>query len=100
VAIEVLPHSLQGRGFETPASYLLLLARRLPRLAFRYLDLALGLCERCGIGPALVMHPTDLLDATDSPALRRFPGMDVPARSSSPTVGLRQRSPTHSRTKR
>jgi hypothetical protein len=62
------------------ASYFLLLARRHPRLAFRYLDRALALCAWRGIGPALVVHPTDLLEAADSPALRRFPGMDIPAR--------------------
>jgi len=27
-----------------------------------------------------VLHPTDLLEAADSPALRRFPGMEIPAR--------------------
>ena len=60
-------------------SQLLLLARSSSRLALRYLELALGLCARHGIGPAVVIHPTDLLDGADAPALRGFPAMDVPA---------------------
>jgi len=61
------------------ASHLLLLAHRAPRLAERYLELALAVCARSGIGPALVLHPTDLLDPVESPALRRFPNMAIPA---------------------
>jgi hypothetical protein len=61
------------------ASHVLVLARRSPRLAARYLDAALALCERRGIGPALVIHPTDLLDSSDSPALAAFPAMRIPA---------------------
>jgi len=61
------------------ASHLILLAQRARRLSFRYLDLALGACERSGIAPAVVIHPTDLIDAGDAPALRRFPGMRTPA---------------------
>ncbi|MDX6660554.1 MAG: hypothetical protein QOJ55_1376, partial [Solirubrobacteraceae bacterium] len=61
------------------ASHLLLLARRSPRLTERYLELALAVCARSGIGPALVLHPTDLLDPDESPALRRFPNMAIPA---------------------
>jgi len=61
------------------ASHLLLLARRAPRLAERYLELALATCARSAIGPALVLHPTDLLDPVESPALRRFPNMAIPA---------------------
>jgi hypothetical protein len=61
------------------ASHLLLVARRAPRLAARYLELALSACARTGIGPAFVIHPTDVLDAADAPALRGFPGMGIPA---------------------
>jgi peptidoglycan-N-acetylglucosamine deacetylase len=61
------------------ASHLLLFARRAPRFAERYLDRALAICARSGIGPAVVLHPTDLLDSDDSPAIRRFPNMAVAA---------------------
>jgi Polysaccharide deacetylase len=61
------------------ASHLVLLARRARRLSFRYLDFALGACRRSGIAPAVVIHPTDLIDAADAPALREFPGMRTPA---------------------
>jgi hypothetical protein len=75
IPITVMPYT----HLPIHASHLLLVARHAPRLAFRYFDLALALCARQGVGPALVIHPTDVLDASDSPALRRFPGMDVPA---------------------
>jgi len=75
VPVTVMPYT----RLPIHASHLLLLARRAPRLAERYLELALAACARSGIGPALVLHPTDLLDPAESPALRRFPNMRVPA---------------------
>lgn len=75
VPVAVMPYT----RLPIHASQLLPVARRAPRLAVRYLELALALCARQGVGPALVVHPTDLLGPEDSPALRGFPAMDVPA---------------------
>jgi hypothetical protein len=75
VPVTVMPYT----RLPIHASHLLLLARRAPRVAERYLELALAVCVRSGIGPALVLHPTDLLDPGESPALRRFPNMAIPA---------------------
>jgi len=60
-------------------AYVLTLYRFSPRLARRYVATALGLCARLGIGPSLLVHPTDVLGAADAPGLEFFPGMDVPA---------------------
>lgn len=75
VPVTVMPYT----RLPLHASHLLPLARRAPRFAERYLELALGVCARSGIGPAIVLHPTDLLDPDESPALRRFPNMAIPA---------------------
>ena len=75
VPVTVMPYT----RLPLHASHLLPLASRAPRAAERYLELALAVCARSGIGPALVLHPTDLLDPAESPALRRFPNMAIPA---------------------
>jgi peptidoglycan/xylan/chitin deacetylase (PgdA/CDA1 family) len=75
VPVTVMPYA----RLPIHSSYLLLWGARFPDLALRYLELALAICARRGVGPALVVHPTDLLDGTDTPALRRLPGMRLPA---------------------
>jgi hypothetical protein len=59
------------------ASNLLILAGRSETFAGRYLDRAFALCERRGIGPSLVVHPTDLIGPDDAPAMAAFPGMAI-----------------------
>jgi peptidoglycan-N-acetylglucosamine deacetylase len=59
-------------------SYLLYLGGFSPALARRYHQLALGLCRRSGLGPSLLLHPLDFLDADEIPALAYFPAMRRP----------------------
>jgi hypothetical protein len=49
-----------------------------PALARAYITAALRLCRLSGIGPSILMHPLDLLDAQDAPGLEFFPGMALP----------------------
>lgn len=60
-------------------SYLVQLHSYAPRLARAYLGAALRLCLLRGVGPSMLLHPTDLLDGRDAPRLGFFPGMTVPA---------------------
>jgi peptidoglycan/xylan/chitin deacetylase (PgdA/CDA1 family) len=60
-------------------SYLVQLHSYAPRLARTYLGAALRLCRIRGVGPSMLLHPTDLLDHRDAPQLAFFPGMAVPA---------------------
>lgn len=60
-------------------SYLLQLHQVSPRLARAHLDTALRLCRLRGVGPSMLLHPLDLLDARDAPRLGFFPGMALPA---------------------
>jgi len=60
-------------------AYALLLYRVSPRLARGYVASALRLCRALGVGPSLLVHPTDVLDAAEAPGMEFFPGMDVPA---------------------
>lgn len=50
-----------------------------PRLARGYFRAVLGICLACGVGPSLLLHPTDVLDGRDAPGMGFFPGMAVPA---------------------
>lgn len=67
-------------GLRTPIhmSYLLYLGALSPALARSYLDLALALCRRAGVGPSLLLHPLDFLSAEEVPALAYFPAMRRP----------------------
>lgn len=60
-------------------SYLLYLHGVSPRLARAYFSAALGACERREVGPSLLLHPLDLIDATDAPGVGFFPGMSMSA---------------------
>jgi peptidoglycan/xylan/chitin deacetylase (PgdA/CDA1 family) len=60
-------------------AYVLSLYRISPRLARGYVAAALRLCRALGVGPSLLVHPTDVLGAADAPGMEFFPGMDVPA---------------------
>lgn len=61
-------------------SYLLQLYSISPGVARGYFRTAVRLCMLRGIGMTMLLHPTDLLDRRDAPALDFFPGMSVPAR--------------------
>ena len=59
-------------------SYLLYLSRWSEALAVGYLRSVLALCKASGLAPSFLLHPLDLLGVEDAPALRFFPGMDLP----------------------
>lgn len=58
-------------------SYLLQLHQYSPRLARTYFRTALRLCRARGVGPTLLLHPTDVLDRREAPGMDFFPGMSV-----------------------
>jgi peptidoglycan/xylan/chitin deacetylase (PgdA/CDA1 family) len=60
-------------------SYLIHLHQLSPRAARVYFASALALCRLRGVGPSLLLHPLDLLDARDAPGLEFFPGMAMRA---------------------
>ncbi|MCT2581990.1 polysaccharide deacetylase family protein [Actinophytocola gossypii] len=60
-------------------AYALMLYRISPRLARGYVGTALRLCRAFGVGPSLLVHPTDVLGPGEAPGMEFFPGMDVPA---------------------
>lgn len=47
-----------------------------PKLADRYFEFALNLCNMTGTMPSLLLHPLDFLGSDDAPALRFFPVME------------------------
>ncbi|HEX7309293.1 polysaccharide deacetylase family protein [Lentzea sp.] len=59
-------------------AYLLQLHQVSPRLARGYFRTALGLCRAGNVSPSLLLHPTDVLTATEAPGMEFFPGMAVP----------------------
>lgn len=60
-------------------SYLLFLGQYTMPLAHAYWHCAMLACRAAGVGPSLLLHPTDFLDAEDVPAMRFFPAMRVPS---------------------
>lgn len=60
-------------------TYLLFLGQFSMPLARAYWDSTMQLCRLAGIGPSLLLHPTDFLDVTDVPEMSFFPAMRVPA---------------------
>lgn len=85
------PHAIEGDFMEVPVttmplarvpmhlSYLLFLAQRSEAVARLYWQTAVGLCRAAGVGPSLLLHPTDFLDANDVPEMDFFPAMRMPA---------------------
>jgi len=59
-------------------SYLLYLARFSEGLMRAYLRTALAMCRATGTEPSFLLHPLDLIGGDAAPALRFFPGMDLP----------------------
>jgi len=59
-------------------SYLLYLRRFSRSLAMSYFRAAVTLCRWAGIGPSLLLHPLDFMDADDEPDLTFFPAMRLP----------------------
>ncbi|HCN78338.1 MAG TPA: polysaccharide deacetylase [Verrucomicrobiales bacterium] len=60
-------------------SYLLFLGQYAMPLAHAYWHSAVAACRAAGVGPSLLLHPTDFLDADDVPAMRFFPAMRLPS---------------------
>ncbi len=60
-------------------SYVLHLHQVNPALARAYVAASLRVCRLAGVGPSILLHPLDILDATDAPGLEFFPGMALPA---------------------
>lgn len=60
-------------------SYLIQLYSISPRLARGYFRAAVRLCRARGVGMSMLIHPTDILDRRDAPAMEFFPGMGVAA---------------------
>jgi hypothetical protein len=60
-------------------AYVLQLHTISPRLARAYFATAIRLCGSLGVGPSLLVHPTDVLSGTEAPGMEFFPGMSVPA---------------------
>lgn len=56
-------------------SYLVQLNEISPRLARGYFRTALRLCLARGVTPSLLLHPTDVLEASEAPGMEFFPGM-------------------------
>jgi hypothetical protein len=69
------------------ASYLQQLNQASPKLARGYFRAALRLCLLRGVGPSLLLHPTDVLDATEAPGMEFFPGMAVPSARKTDLLG-------------
>lgn len=68
-------------------SYLLQLHQVSPRLARLYFVTALRLCRARGVGPSLLLHPTDVLDRREAPGMDFFPGMAVPGAQKAALLG-------------
>jgi len=60
-------------------SYVLYMHGVSPAAARAYFKTALRMCRLRGVGPSILLHPLDLLDATDAPGVGFFPGMGLPA---------------------
>lgn len=67
-------------GLRTPIhlTYLLFLYEKCRSLARVYVRTALWWCQRTGTPPSLLLHPLDFVGGDDVPALRFFPGMNLP----------------------
>lgn len=59
-------------------SYLLYLLQYSDALAMAYLRTALMLCRAAGVGPSMLLHPTDLLGSDDVTGMEFFPAMKLP----------------------
>lgn len=80
VSLPELPVTVfPGARVPMHVSYVLYLDALSPRLAKAYLATALRACRLSGTAPSLLLHPLDLLDASDAPGLEFFPGMQLSA---------------------
>jgi peptidoglycan-N-acetylglucosamine deacetylase len=67
-------------------TYLLFLYEKCQWLARGYVRAALAWCRRTGTPPSLLLHPLDFVGGDDVPALRFFPGMNLPGSEKSAFV--------------
>lgn len=58
-------------------SYLVFLYGISPALMKLYFNLALQMCRLTGTSPSFLVHPTDLIDGDQAPAMKFFPGMQI-----------------------
>jgi hypothetical protein len=58
-------------------SYLLVLNRVSFVIMLFYLKVAITMCRLSAIEPNFIIHPTDLIDSTQVPEMRFFPGMEL-----------------------
>ena len=59
-------------------SYLLYLLQYSELIAMAYFRTAMYLCRGSGVGPSLLLHPTDVLGSDDVDGLEFFPAMNLP----------------------
>jgi len=69
------------------ASYVVYLSKFSRPLALAYFRAALTFCRVAGVQPSLLLHPLDFLGCDDIKELSFFPGMDLPSKRKTETVG-------------
>jgi hypothetical protein len=84
--VELPVTTMPGVRLPIHFSYVLFLHGVSPALAKAYFRTALRACRLARLGPSLLLHPLDLLDATDAPGTSFFPGMGLPARDKAAVV--------------
>jgi protoporphyrinogen oxidase/peptidoglycan/xylan/chitin deacetylase (PgdA/CDA1 family) len=77
--VELPVTTMPGAKIPIHVSYVIHAHQVNPRLARAYVEASLRACHLAGIGPSILLHPLDLLDAADAPGLEFFPGMALPA---------------------
>lgn len=77
--LELPVTTFPGMRIPIHMSYLLMLSARSETAARAYFAFALRVCRARGVEPSMLLHPLDVLSGDEVPALRFFPGMEIPA---------------------
>ncbi len=77
--LELPVTTFPGMRIPIHMSYLLMLSVRSETAARAYFAFALRVCRARGVEPSMLLHPLDVLSGDEVPALRFFPGMEIPA---------------------
>ncbi len=77
--LELPVTTFPGMRIPIHMSYLLMLSVRSEAVARAYFAFALRACRARGVEPSMLLHPLDVLSGDEVPALRFFPGMQIPA---------------------